>query len=157
MELVEESLPGHTLWSEDTARWDIPFCSVAITLNILVTSGITYRLLSMRMLLRKALPMHKATMYTSITAMVIESAAIQTVTTTVYLVCYIINSPFQPVILPIATQAVVRSLSSCNAVSLLMISTCIIVHCTRIDHSSGRSGSSVVSSNRCLYGEHHQP
>lgn len=104
--------PGNNIWSGEAVPWNIASWSASISLNVVVTLGIVYRLLYMRRLMRTTLPMRNAQMYTSITAMIIESSAINTVTYNAFLISYVVDSPFQRVVLPVLTQAMVRETSS---------------------------------------------
>jgi hypothetical protein len=53
----------------------VPWISLSVGLNILVTSMICFRLLRMRAVLREALAPEMARAYTNIAAMLVESAA----------------------------------------------------------------------------------
>ncbi|EIM87203.1 uncharacterized protein STEHIDRAFT_110479 [Stereum hirsutum FP-91666 SS1] len=88
-------------------------CSISI--NIFVTLNIMYRLLSMRRLIRQALPMRDVKMYTSLSAMIVESAALPTVPYLIYLVFYAIDSGFRAVVLPLVVQ------SMCIAPELIIL------------------------------------
>jgi len=60
----------------DTLQNGIQWISLSVSLNIIVTSMICFRLLRMRALLRQVLgPATSSGMYTNIAAMLIESAA----------------------------------------------------------------------------------
>ncbi|EIM80009.1 uncharacterized protein STEHIDRAFT_68803, partial [Stereum hirsutum FP-91666 SS1] len=104
---IKTSRPNYNIWSSSATPWNVAFWSISIFLNIVVTFGIVLRLLYIRRLMKKTLPTHDVDtrMYTSISAMVVESAVIHTVTYTAYLVCYAVDAPFQRVLLPVLSQA----------------------------------------------------
>ena len=56
----------------------VPWVTLSVSLNIIITSIICFRLLRMRALMREALStnMSKSNMYTSIAVMLVESAAV---------------------------------------------------------------------------------
>ena len=72
---MESALPSSSLPNPNIARVAVPWVSLSVGLNIIVTSMICLRLLQMRALAREALSPEMSTMYTSVVAMLIESAA----------------------------------------------------------------------------------
>lgn len=127
------SLPGRNMWSTKARRWFIAFLSTSIAFNVLITCGIAYRFLYMRKLVLECLPQSGGTTYTSIVTMIVESAAITTIVAIVFFICYIVDSPFQLVLYPVLTQAMVRHLSCpvtiCSS-ALHYMPKCILVHLT---------------------------
>jgi hypothetical protein len=60
---------------DGTLRNGVPWVSLSVSLNIIVTSMICFRLLRMRALLRQVVESEASRMYTNIAAMLVESAA----------------------------------------------------------------------------------
>jgi len=73
--VVESALPYSYLPNGNIARVAVPWVSLSVALNVIVTSMICLRLLQMRALARKTLSPEMSRMYTSVVAMLIESAA----------------------------------------------------------------------------------
>ena len=65
----------HVYILDTTPRGGIPWVSLSVSLNIIVTSMICFRLLRMRALLRQVLGSETSRTYTNIAAMIIESFA----------------------------------------------------------------------------------
>lgn len=95
-------------WTGPAVLWQTIYMAVTISFNILVTLGIVYRLVSMRRSVHQIYPLNEAKLYTSIIAMVVESAALYTVTYLAYYICFLTGRPFQRAILPILVQVMVR-------------------------------------------------
>jgi len=74
---VESALPSSSssLPNGKIARVAVPWVSLSVGLNVIVTSMICLRLLQMRALARETLSPEMSKMYTSVAAMLIESAA----------------------------------------------------------------------------------
>ena len=73
--VVESAFPNASMLSGKPTRLAVPWVSLSVSLNIIVTSMICFRLLRMQALTREALSPEMSCMYTSIVAMLIESAA----------------------------------------------------------------------------------
>ena len=73
--LVEYAMPGTSLLSGRPIHLVVPWISLSVGLNVIVTSMICFRLLRMRARMREILSPEMSSMYTSIAAMLIESAA----------------------------------------------------------------------------------
>jgi len=102
--IYQTAQPGASLWSQSAVSFAVPYWSLSISLNILVTIGIVYRLISMMKKVRTALSKSHAKMYTSISAMVIESAALYSITGMIFIICYARLSNVQNIVLPILGQ-----------------------------------------------------
>lgn len=73
--IVESALPNSFLLNGKPANFGVPWVALSVSLNILVTTLICARLLRMRALTRGLLPPEMSRTYTSVAAMLIESAA----------------------------------------------------------------------------------
>lgn len=73
--IVESALPNSFLLNGKPANFGVPWVSLSVSLNVLVTTLICWRLLRMRSLTRELLAPELSRTYTSIAAMLIESAA----------------------------------------------------------------------------------
>ena len=100
--MVMISQPGSSLWM--ISGFDlcndvyISFWSLSIALNVILTVLIAGRLLYLRKQIRWALGSDHCQVYTSISAIVIESAAINTGFTIVYITLYALHNPRQNVV-----------------------------------------------------------
>ena len=73
--IVESALPNSFLLNGKPANFGVPWVSLSVSLNLLVTTLICVRLLRMRSLTREVLSPELSSTYTSVAAMLIESAA----------------------------------------------------------------------------------
>jgi hypothetical protein len=73
--VVETALPGASYLKGVFIHLALTWVSLAVSLNIIVTTMICFRLLRMRALMREVFNPEMSSMYTSIAAMLIESAA----------------------------------------------------------------------------------
>ncbi|KAH7097197.1 hypothetical protein BKA62DRAFT_833453 [Auriculariales sp. MPI-PUGE-AT-0066] len=98
--IVMLNQPTMTLWSRLTYPIFTSYWSISIGFNALCTVAIVTRLLIMRNKIGKAI----AGPYASISAMLIESAALYTISGTIFIISYALNSPVQNLILPTLAQ-----------------------------------------------------
>lgn len=105
--LFESAKPGANLWVSSAVNILIPYWSLGIANNMFMTLLIVYRMLSMRFALIKVLGADSLKIYVSISAMLIESAALYSVTGIVFIILYAKNSAVQNPILAILDQVVV--------------------------------------------------
>ncbi|KAH9484497.1 hypothetical protein JR316_0003979 [Psilocybe cubensis] len=101
--IIELSQPGITRWSKISVNLAIPYWSISIALNVIITLYIATRLLYMRRRLRRVVA-DCAVEYVSLTAMLVESAALYTINGLVFLVSFSIHSPIQYLALPLLGQ-----------------------------------------------------
>src|SRR5579863_4430572 len=73
--LVECAIPHTSLLKGKPIQLAVPWASLSVSLNIILTSMICFRLLRMRALMRDVLDPEMSRTYASIAAMLIESAA----------------------------------------------------------------------------------
>lgn len=107
--IIELSQPGITRWSKISVNLAIPYWSISIALNVIITTYIAARLLYMRRRLRRVVT-DGAVEYVSLTAMLIESAALYTINGLVFLVSFSVHSPIQYLALPLLGQTQVSIL-----------------------------------------------
>jgi len=92
--ILNQELVGHTgFWSKSTINFAIPFFSLSITLNFLVTILIVARLLYLRRQSRKAMGGGYFRDEVSVSAMFVESALLTTTFSLIFLVPYARNHP----------------------------------------------------------------
>jgi len=111
--LFQLTQPGASLWTRVAISFGIPYWSISVSLNVIVTLLIVGRLLYMRRVTRQALTAEHASTYTSIMAILIESAALYSTFGLIFIVSYARNSMVQNVLLP--------TLGHIQAVSPLLI------------------------------------
>ncbi|KAF9527836.1 hypothetical protein CPB83DRAFT_884029 [Crepidotus variabilis] len=90
--MVRLTQPGITLWMKISIDIATPYWAISIALNVLITAFISARLLHMRHTLRKVLSV-TGQEYLSITAMLVESAALYTTNGLIFLASYSCGSP----------------------------------------------------------------
>lgn len=98
--LFQLTQPNANLWSVTAVNFAIPYWSISASLNILVTSMIVLRLLAIRSRTRAALSRYHARTYTSVAAMLIESAALYSCTALLFIITYARDSNIQNLVLP---------------------------------------------------------
>lgn len=86
--IFESAQPGANFFVGHAVDFGVPYVSLTISLNIIVTALICGRLLSLRREIGKVLGPSHAKMYTSIIAILVESAALFTVFGIVYVIVY---------------------------------------------------------------------
>ncbi|EJC99624.1 uncharacterized protein FOMMEDRAFT_93135 [Fomitiporia mediterranea MF3/22] len=104
--VYQAAQPGANLWIHSEIPIVVPYWSLSIALNIVITLAIAYRMLKSRRTVIQTLGQEHSKIYTSVTSMLIESAALYSVTGIVYIVCYARNSTIQNAVLPIMDQVV---------------------------------------------------
>ena len=73
------SQPGDNFWSANAISFGIAYWSMSVALNLGITSAIVARLLFMRSRLQSVLGPRHTELYTSVAALLIESAALYSV------------------------------------------------------------------------------
>ncbi|KAI5119328.1 hypothetical protein M0805_000558 [Coniferiporia weirii] len=102
--LFQLTQPDANLWSTTAVNFGIPYWSISAGLNVLVTSLIVARLFLIRARTRAVLSTHHARTYTSVAAMLVESAALYSATALLFVVTYAKNSQVQNLVLPVLGQ-----------------------------------------------------
>ncbi|TFK40274.1 hypothetical protein BDQ12DRAFT_734277 [Crucibulum laeve] len=82
-------------WDATTVNFTLPYFLLSLILNIISTIAIVTRLLYYRRRTSKALGTAYGAQYTSIAAMVVESAALYSISSILFLVPFILNHPIQ--------------------------------------------------------------
>lgn len=100
--------PGKNLWT--TFSFALPYWSLSISLNIIATGLIVGRLLLVRHRVRSALGEAHSRQYTSVAAMLIESAALDSIIGLIFIISYARNSNVQNLFLPALGQVEVSDL-----------------------------------------------
>ena len=111
--LVQVSRPTLSIWS--SLNFSLPFFTLSLSHNIIITFMIALRLLVKRRHIVKALGYKHAQQYISIVAIVVESAAIFSITSITFLGLYLSNNSVQNVYFQILPQVEVSDLYYCLA------------------------------------------
>jgi len=90
----------NTFWAARSVEFGIAYWSCSIGLNIILTTAITLKIFFLRKRIGRSLGSQGSDRYTSIAAMMIESAALYGVWSLVFIICYARNTPFQNILLP---------------------------------------------------------
>lgn len=102
--LFQLTQPQANLWTKTTLNFGIPYWSISAGLNILVTSLIVARLYFIRRKTRAVLSSSHSRTYTSIAAMLVESAALYSTVALIFIITYARNSMVQNLMLPLLGQ-----------------------------------------------------
>ncbi|KZP13543.1 hypothetical protein FIBSPDRAFT_753223 [Athelia psychrophila] len=105
-------------WGKEAVKFGIAYWTLSISLNIIITVLIVARLILRRKRMRSALGDEHGHMYTSISAMLIESAALYSVWGLVFLITYAKNSAFNNILLP--------ALGQVQAIATMLIITRVV-------------------------------
>lgn len=92
IELVLAGSPGGNFFHGKVINFGVPYYTITIGLNIIITSLICFRLLRLGKAVSKALGRESARMYTSVAAMLIESAAPYSLVGIMFLIPYALGS-----------------------------------------------------------------
>jgi succinate-acetate transporter protein len=112
--LFETNLPASNLWTALSVKFTLSYFSLSLSLNVLLTFLIVIRLLLHRQRTRKHLGAKHATHYTSIAAMLVESSALYSAFSLIFIVSYARNSPVQNLFLPVLAEVQVNIFSKCS-------------------------------------------
>ncbi|KZT26506.1 hypothetical protein NEOLEDRAFT_1177507 [Neolentinus lepideus HHB14362 ss-1] len=89
----------HNLYAERSIDLGVPYWALSISFNLVVTLLIIARLYRLRREARRSLTPDAASVYTSVGAMLVESAALYSLTGLVFIVCYARHSRAQYVLI----------------------------------------------------------
>ncbi|KAJ7225949.1 hypothetical protein GGX14DRAFT_423122 [Mycena pura] len=92
--IYESAIPGASFFSGDSVSFGVPYFWMTISLNIITTSLICGRLLSVRSRVRALLGEQHCQTYTGVVACLLESALPFTVLGIVYVITYARKSPY---------------------------------------------------------------
>ena len=104
--IVLLSKQGHAL------PFGTAYYTISVVVNVLLTTLIALRLFMHRRTIISVLPSEHARQYTSLVAIIIESAALHTVFALVFVITYGLNSPVNQVMVGFASAAQVGNLGS---------------------------------------------
>ncbi|KAH7911149.1 hypothetical protein BJ138DRAFT_1007227 [Hygrophoropsis aurantiaca] len=93
--MIKSTRPGQSLYSKSAVAWAIPYYSLSLSLNVITTGLMAIRLYQHKRRLEKILGPGHASLYTTVTAMLIESCALFALWSIITLVLYIIGNPDQ--------------------------------------------------------------
>jgi hypothetical protein len=96
-------------FSSTNINYTVPYLSLSLALNIIITLVIVLRLLTYRHRISKVLGSNYGTQYTSIAAMIVESAALYSAFSVVFLTLFLLNNPISATFLQSFTQVQVST------------------------------------------------
>ena len=102
--LFETNLPASNLWTALSVKFTLSYFSLSLSLNLLLTLLIVLRLLVHRHRTQRHLGAKHATHYTSIAAMLVESSALYSTFSLIFIVSYVRTSPVQNLFLPVLAE-----------------------------------------------------
>ncbi|KAG2068827.1 hypothetical protein BDR04DRAFT_1056343 [Suillus decipiens] len=91
-------------FSSTNINYTVPYLSLSLALNIIITIVIVLRLLTYRYRISRALGSSYGTQYTSIAAMIIESAALYSAFSVAFLTLFNLNNPISETFIEALTQ-----------------------------------------------------
>ncbi|KAG1739263.1 hypothetical protein EDB19DRAFT_1828845 [Suillus lakei] len=100
-------------FSSTNINYTVPYLSLSLALNIIITIVIVLRLLTYRYRISKVLGSSYGTQYTSIAAMIIESAALYSVFSVAFLTLFLLNNPI--------SETFIESLTQVQIIAMLLI------------------------------------
>ncbi|KAJ7219750.1 hypothetical protein C8J57DRAFT_1095158 [Mycena rebaudengoi] len=115
--LKQVAAPAASPWDALGVNWTIPYFIMSLALNLLVTILIVARLLVCRAKINKVLGKKHGAQYTSLAAMIVESASIYSTFSLLFLVPFAINTPTSLAL----SQLFLQALSPVQVVSTLLI------------------------------------
>ncbi|KAF7316437.1 hypothetical protein MIND_00162700 [Mycena indigotica] len=125
---IQSGLPGGDFFHGITTNFTIPWLVLTITFNIITTGMISLRLFMVSRSMKRALTKERAEVYTSVIAILVESAAPFTLLGIGYLITYVRNAPeslwFADVwggFLALAPQAIILRVAMGSAWSKQMV------------------------------------
>ncbi|KAJ7124760.1 hypothetical protein C8R43DRAFT_1135441 [Mycena crocata] len=92
--IYESAIPGASFFSGDSVSFGVPYLWMTISLNLILTTLICGRLLSVRNRVRSILGEQYCQTYTGVVAVLLESALPFSVLGIVYVISYARNSPY---------------------------------------------------------------
>ncbi|KAG6810538.1 hypothetical protein H0H92_011425 [Tricholoma furcatifolium] len=103
--LVQVSAPSSSIWASTTINFTLPYFCTSLALNIISTLVIVARLLYFRHRVSSYLGTGHGSQYTSIAAMLVESASIYSISSLLFLVPFIVGHPIQNVFLALLSPS----------------------------------------------------
>ncbi|KAG1751343.1 uncharacterized protein EDB91DRAFT_1104869 [Suillus paluster] len=100
-------------FSSTNINYTVPYLSVSLALNIIITIIIVLRLLTYRYRISRVLGSSYGTQYTSIAAMIIESAALYSAFSVAFLTLFLLNNPI--------SETFIESLTQVQIIAMLLI------------------------------------
>ncbi|KAG2039752.1 hypothetical protein BDR03DRAFT_991702 [Suillus americanus] len=91
-------------FSSTNINYTVPYLSLSLALNIIISIVIVLRLLTYRHRISKVLGSSYGTQYTSIAAMIVESAALYSAFSVAFLTLFLLNNPISAVFIQSFTQ-----------------------------------------------------
>lgn len=110
MVIFQSSRPNASLWTTTTVQFTLPYFTISVSLNIILTLLLVGQLLRMSYDLRKTMGKNHAATYISIAAMLLESATPYAAVGLIFIITYARNSDVQNLALPVLSQIMVSFL-----------------------------------------------
>lgn len=138
LSVFQTSRPSASLWTAAGVQFSLPYFSISISLNVMLTLLLVSRLLYMSWELRRTFGADHAKVYVSIAAMILESGAPYAVVGLIFIITYARNSDVQDLALPVLSQVMVRRNPRASGYSIGR--SCRAVHQSGADHPPGCDG-----------------
>ncbi|KAG9218943.1 hypothetical protein CCMSSC00406_0000943 [Pleurotus cornucopiae] len=102
---LQSSQPGLSLYSKLPLAYGTSYYAISLSVNIILTILITFRLLLYRHRIKESLPEEHAKHYVSLLTIIIESAALYSLFSILFLITYAVNNPTNQIFLGMASSA----------------------------------------------------
>lgn len=102
---LQSSQPGLSLYSTLPLAYGTSYYAISLGVNIILTVLITGRLIQYRRAVNSVLPTEHSRAYTSLMAIVVESASLYSVFATLFLITYAMDHPMNQIFLSVANSA----------------------------------------------------
>lgn len=112
MLLYQTSQPNSSIWNNVAIDFGVPYFSISLSLNILLTLLIVGRLALHRRNVRSAMGARASGLYETIITMLVESCALYAVTSLLFVVPWSVKSHVADIFLPILAEIQVSAVST---------------------------------------------
>jgi len=93
LQIYTSALPGALFFSRKAINFGLPYYTISIALNVILTSGIVGRVIYFERRLSSTLQSESMRVYTGVASILIESAALYSIIGTMMLIPYGLNAP----------------------------------------------------------------
>lgn len=126
MFIYQTSQPNSSIWSSVAIDFGLPYFSISLSLNILLTLVIVSRLILHNRNIRKAMgaPPGASGLYKTIITVLVESSALYAVNSLLFVAPWGANSHVADIFLPILAETQVRVIFGCT---IILLNACLII------------------------------
>ncbi|KAI0331106.1 hypothetical protein GY45DRAFT_1322808 [Cubamyces sp. BRFM 1775] len=115
---IQAALPASSLWANNTFAVSVPYWSLSIALTLVLTLLLIARLLYIRRKIVSVLGLHYGRTYSSVVAMVLESALLYGLVSLVFIILYGLHNTAENLFIPLLAQV------ECISPMLIILRVC---------------------------------